>query len=58
MAENAYCVNLGLPIFTPKDIPFNQLKNENATYTVDGYQTLLYLATIGIKNAIFKINIF
>jgi diaminopimelate epimerase len=54
MAENAYCVNLGLPIFTPKDIPFNQLKNENATYTVDGYQ--VGVVSMGNPHAVLIVN--
>jgi diaminopimelate epimerase len=54
MAENAYCVNVGLPIFTPKDIPFNQLKSENATYTVDGYQ--VGVVSMGNPHAVLIVN--
>jgi diaminopimelate epimerase len=31
-------VDMGEAIWKPKDIPFNQLKNENATHAVNGYQ--------------------
>jgi diaminopimelate epimerase len=46
MAENAYCVNVGLPIFTPKDIPFNQLKSEFCIFFAIDSISWLILFTI------------
>jgi diaminopimelate epimerase len=37
-AMSGVFVDMGEAIWKPKDIPFNQLKNENATHTVNGYQ--------------------
>lgn len=38
VAMSGIFVDMGKAIWKPKDIPFNQLKNENATHTVNGYQ--------------------
>jgi len=34
--DNSVIVNMGKPIWLPKDIPFNQLESTDATYTVEG----------------------